>query len=173
MITDIFPALALALEPSAPGVMKRPPRDPNEPLVTPAFGGLIAWQGMLLAGVTLGAFYIGMQWYGTEGSGLRHAVTIAFMSLALAQVFHAFNARSRTRSAISGLFTNRWLWGAVLVCVLLQIAAVYVPLLQRALGTVPPSGRDWGLIGAAALAPVFVVEIVKAIGRRRSTGRIS
>ena len=72
----------------------------------------IGWQGLLLAGVTLLAFYIGMRWYGTEGVGLRHAVTIAFMTLTFANVFHTFNARSQTRSAFTAsLFKNGWLWG--------------------------------------------------------------
>ena len=57
LITDIFPAFALALEPSAPDVMKRPPRDPQESLLTRRFVGLIVWQGLLLAGVTLLAFW--------------------------------------------------------------------------------------------------------------------
>ena len=114
MITDVFPALALALEPSAPDVMKRPPRDPKESLLTRGSSWLIVWQGLLLAGVTLLAFVVGMHWHGTEGEGLRQATTMAFMTLALAQVFHAFNARSQARSAFtSRLFTNGWLWAAV------------------------------------------------------------
>jgi len=166
MITDIFPALALALEPSAPDVMKRQPRDPKESLLPPRFVGLIVWQGLLLAGVTLLAFYIGMRWYGTEGEGLRHAVTLAFMTLALAQVLHAFNARSQRRSAFDArLFTNRWLWGAVLVCVLLQVAAVYLPFLQTALRTVPLTTSDWGVIATCSLSPIAVVELVKVIQR--------
>ncbi len=166
MITDIFPALALALEPSAPGLMQRPPRDPKESLLPPRFIGLIVWQGMLLAGVTLLAFFLGMRWYGTEGEGLRHAVTLAFMTLALAQVFHAFNARSLHRSAFDArVFTNGWLWGAVVVCLLLQVAAVYVPFLQTVLQTVPLSGRDWGVIAACSLLPVAIVELVKLVQR--------
>jgi len=166
MITDIFPALALALEPSAPDMMKRQPRDPKESLLPPRFIGLIVWQGLLLAGVTLLAFFIGMRWYGTEGDGLRHAVTLAFMTLALAQVFHAFNARSQRRSAFDArLFTNGWLWGAVLVCLLLQVAAVYVPFLQTVLHTVPLTATDWGVIAACSLLPVAVVELVKVIQR--------
>jgi len=162
MITDIFPALALALEPSAPNMMKRAPRDPKEALLNPHFVGLVAWQGGLLAATTLVAFMVGMRWYGTEGMGLRHAVTMTFMTLALAQVFHAFNARSQQRSAFDDrLFTNRWLWGAVLACLLLQVAAVYVPLLQAVLLTVPPSGTDWLVIAGCSLAPVAVIEIVK------------
>lgn len=166
LITDIFPAMALALEPSAPDVMKRPPRDPQKPLMTPAFGWLIVWQGLLLAGCTLAAFAVGLHWYGTQGEGLQHAVTIAFMTLALAQVAHAFSARSQTRSAFSmRLFTNGWLWGATLICVLLQLAAVYVPALRAVLRTVPLDAGDWGLVALGLLAPVVVIELVKAIQR--------
>jgi Ca2+-transporting ATPase len=171
LVTDIFPALALALEPSAPDVMKQPPRDPNEPLMTTRFGWLIVWQGLLLSGCTLVAFALGMRWYGSEGEGLKHAVTIAFMTLALAQVFHAFNARSRRGSALtSRLFTNGWLWGATLICVLLQLAAVYVPVLRDVLHTVPLTPPDWGLIAAGSLTPVAVVELVKLVQRLGGSG---
>ena len=166
LITDIFPAFALALEPSAPDVMKRPPRDPEESLLPPRFLGLIAWQGVLLAGVTLLAFFVGMRWYGTEGEGLRSATTMAFMTLALAQVFHSFNARSQKRSVFTGrLFTNLWLWAAVGVCLILQVAAVSVPVLQQVLHTVPPTASDWGVIAACSLTPVAVVELVKVVQR--------
>jgi Ca2+-transporting ATPase len=168
LVTDIFPAMALALEPSAPDVMKRPPRSPQEPLMTPRFGWLIVWQGLLLGGCALGTFAMGMRWYGSEGQGLSRAVTICFMTLALAQVFHAFNARSRTGSAFtSRLFTNGWLWGATLICVLLQLAAVYVPFLRAVLRTELLGGADWGLIGLGSLIPVAVVEAVKLATRLR------
>ena len=166
LITDIFPAFALALEPSAPDVMNRPPRDPQESLLTPRFVGLIVWQGVLLTGVTLFAFGVGMHWHGTEGEGLRQATTMAFMTLALAQVFHAFNARSQRRSAFtSRLFTNGWLWAATGICLILQVAAVYLPLLQKVLHTVPPTVSDWGVITACSLLPIVVVELVKVIQR--------
>jgi len=166
LITDIFPAFALALEPSAPDVMKRPPRDPQESLLTLRFIGLIVREGLLLTGVTLFAFGVGMHWHGTEGEGLRQSTTMAFMTLALAQVFHAFNARSQRQSAFtSRLFTNGWLWTAGGICLVLQAAAVYVPLLQKVLHTVPPSVSDWGVIAACSLMPLAVVEIVKVIQR--------
>ena len=164
IITDVFPALALALEPSAPNVMKHKPRDPRERLLNRAFAGLIIWQGLLLAGVTLAAFAVGMAWYGDEGVGLRHAVTISFMTLALAQIFHAFNARSQMQSALNKrLFTNRWLWGAIVMCVLLQIAAVYVPLLQTVLRTVPLTLADWSLVLGFSVLPVLIVEAIKLV----------
>ena len=166
IVTDIFPAMALALEPSRPGVMRRPPRDPKERLLNRRFGGLIAWQGGLLAAVTLSAFAIGMAWYGT-GEGLRHAVTLSFMTLALAQVLHAFSVRSTTQSIFTRrFFGNLWLLAAVTVCVLLQLAAVYVPVLQRALQTVPLTGTEWLLVAALSLLPLVVIEVVKLVDRR-------
>ena len=170
LVTDIFPAMALALEPSAPDVMRRPPRDPNEPLMTSRFGWMIIWQGLLLGGCALAAFAIGMRWYGDEGLGLRHAVTIAFMTLALAQVFQAFNARSKTWSAFTALlFTNGWLWAATLLCILLQVAAVTMPFLQTILHTVSLTAADWVLVALWSLAPVAVVECVKVAERLRKS----
>lgn len=166
LITDVFPAFALALEPSAPDVMKRPPRDPKESLLPPRFVMLIVLQGMLLAAVTLLAFDIGLRWYGDEGEGLRHAKTMAFMTLAFAQIFHAFNARSRRRSIFTRrLFTNPWLWAAVVVCVGLQLAAVHLPLLQRILQTSVLATQAWGVILGCSLVPIVVVELAKAVSR--------
>ncbi len=162
LVTDIFPAMALALEPSAPDVMTRPPRDPDKPLMSRDFAWLIAWQGMLLSGCTLAAFGIAMRWYGSDGPGLQHAITIAFMTLALSQTFHAFNARSRVRSAFSGqVFANAWLWGATVLCIALQIAAVSFEPLRQLLRTVPLTLTDWTLVVGFSLAPVLVVELVK------------
>ena len=171
MITDVFPAMALALEASNPEAMTRAPRDPREPLVTRRFVGLIAWQGLLLSGMTLLAFWVGMRWYGVENDGLRHAVTLAFMTLAMAQVFHAFNARSQRRSAFTArLFTNGWLWAAVAGTSLLQVAAVYTPFFQGILHTVPLTATDWVLVLGCSLAPVGVVELVKLGQRAASLG---
>lgn len=169
LITDIFPAFALALEPSAPDVMKRPPRDPKESLLSPGFIVLVVWQGLLLTAVTLTTFWLGMHWYGTSPEGLRRATTMAFMTLALSQVFHAFNSRSQRRSIFtSRLFTNGWLWAAVGICLILQVAAVYLPPLQIALRTVPLKASEWGVIGVCSLMPVAVVEIVKWFQRFRT-----
>lgn len=167
LVTDIFPALALALEPSAPDIMRQPPRAPDAPLLTVRFGWLIVWQGLMLSACTLAAFQVGMWWYGSTGDGLQHAITITFMTLALAQTFHAFNARSRTRSAFSvQLASNRWLWGSTVLCVLLQIAAVQSTVLQQVLHTVPLTTSDWLLVAGAAIVPVLVVEAVKFVSRK-------
>jgi Ca2+-transporting ATPase len=87
---------------------------------------------------------------------------MAFVTLALAQVVHTFNARSQHASALTGrLFTNEWLWSAVVGCVFLQVSTVYVPFLQSVLHTVALVPLDWMVIAGCALSPVAVVEVVK------------
>jgi P-type Ca2+ transporter type 2C len=87
---------------------------------------------------------------------------MAFVTIALAQTVHAFNTRSQVESMFNKrFFSNPWLWSATLVCVLLQIAAIYVPLLQTVLHTAIPTAGDWMVIGLCSIAPVLVVEITK------------
>ena len=96
---------------------------------------------------------------------------MAFMTLALSQVFHVFNARSQSRSAFTDrLFTNGWLWGAIAICLVLQMTAVYVPLLQRVLHTVSLTIVELGVIAACSLFPIAVVELVK-VAQRFARGR--
>jgi Ca2+-transporting ATPase len=97
---------------------------------------------------------------------------MAFSAMASAQAVHAFSARSERRSALSGgVFANRWLWGAVSVCLLLQLAAVYAPPLQAALHTVPLAAADWAVVAGCALIPVAGVEAVKALAGRPAVRR--
>jgi Ca2+-transporting ATPase len=167
LVTDLFPALALAMEPAAEDVMQRPPRDPRLPLMTRSFAWLIVWQGVLLAACTLLAFRVALRWYGDTGTGLQHSATVAFMTLAMVQVAHTLNARSRTKSLFSrSIFSNRWLLAAIVFTVLLQLTTVYLPPLRQVLQTVPLNSRDWQLILACTLIPLVVVEIVKLIGNR-------
>jgi P-type Ca2+ transporter type 2C len=166
MVTDLFPALALAMEPAGDAVMLQPPRDPRAPLMTRSFAWLIAWQGVVLAACTLVSFRVGLQWYGDTGAGLAHAVTIAFMTLSMVQIAHTLNARSRTHSLFSsGLFKNRWLLAAIGFSVLVQLLTVHVPFLRNLLDTVPLVLRDWELILACTVVPLIVVEVVKLIAR--------
>lgn len=101
-----------------------------------------------------------------EGTGLQHAVTMGFTALTVAQVFHAVNARSQRQSAFARPFANAWLWAALLVCLILQIAAVYWPLLHIVLRTVPLTAVDLVVVVACSLAPVAMIEVVKLVQRR-------
>ena len=165
IVTDVFPALSLAMEPAEPDVMDRPPRDPKSSLVGREVVRSIFGYGMLITGATIAAYFIGRSLHGEPAEGeLNPAVTLSFMTIALAQLFHVFNSR-KERGPLRGRewFANRWVFGAVALTVALQLAAVYVPLLQRALKTVPPTGGDWLVILGCAAAPLLVGQVVRRV----------
>ena len=162
LVTDVFPALALAVEPAAPGVMRRPPRPPNSSLLSRDLVVLIGWQAVMLAAITLSIYAWAIGSYG-EGA---HARTMALIAIVGVQLGHVFNCRSRTRSAFEGLFRNPFLWIAAAIVITLQLMAVYVTPLARVLNTSRLTSSDW-LIGAAAvIAPIILVEATKLITRR-------
>ena len=101
-----------------------------------------------------------------EGSGnMRYAQTMAFTTLMLFQLFNVFNARSDEQSAFSGLFHNRWLWGAILLSLVLQVAVIYIPFLQQAFSTVSLSFGDWLRCAAVASSVLWLRELSKLITR--------
>ena len=102
-----------------------------------------------------------------EGSGtMRYAQTMAFTTLVFFSLFTVFNARSDERSAFVGLFSNPWLWGAVLVSLVLQAAVVYLPFLQQAFSTVGLSVGDWLRCAAVASSVLWLRELSKLVVRR-------
>ena len=164
LVTDVFPAFALAVEPSTKQTMSRRPRSPEESFLSARFMLLIAWQGALLAGITLAAYVWALNLYG-EG---RHARTVALLSLVGVQIGHLFNCRSRTRSVFSGFFSNPFIFVSTGIVIALQLLAIFNTSLARLLDLEPPTGRDWIVVVLSIIAPIFVVEIMKAIGRRSS-----
>jgi P-type Ca2+ transporter type 2C len=170
LIVDVISATSLALEPSAPDIMNQPPRDPNEPILSGRTAATIFGHGSLLAISTLTVFFVALG--NAEQADAALPMTLAFMTLALAQVFHAFGARSRQRSIFTRwVLANRWVWGAVGLCIALQLLAVALPPLRRVLHTVPLSLADWGLVLAGAVAPVLAIELsklVRRLGRKRA-----
>ncbi len=104
-----------------------------------------------------------------QGSGtLRYAQTTAFTILMLFQLFNVFNARSDETSAFRGLFTNAWLWGAVGLSLLLQVAVIYTPFLQNAFSTTPLSGMDWLRCTVVASSVLWLRELGKSVTRAKS-----
>lgn len=161
LITDIFPAFALALEPPGQDTMRRRPRPRDESFLSLGFMILIFWQGAMLAGVALGAYTWGLYEYG-EGA---HARTIALLGLVAVQLGHLLNCRSRTRSAFDGFFGNPFIFVSMAIVVTLQLLAVYIPYLRETLGLEIPNMQDWIVILIAAVLPVLIVEGSKAIRR--------
>jgi len=163
LVTDVFPALALAVEPAAPGVMQRPPRSPKSSLLSRELFVLIAWQAVLLAAITLSIYAWALNAYG-EGP---HARTVALMSIIGVQMGHVFNCRSRSRSAFEGLFRNPFIWVATAIVIALQLIAIYVEPFARVLNTTRLTPTDWLIACGAVIAPILFVEATKVIARRR------
>ncbi len=128
LVTDALPAMALGVEPPEPNVMQRPPRPPNEPVITGRGGLRLLYHGSLNAAVTAIAFFVVYQ--GRE-ENLAAARTAAFCTLAFAQLLFSLACRSErfTLPQLS-FFTNRWLWGAIAVSMSMQLTIVAVPFLR-------------------------------------------
>jgi Ca2+-transporting ATPase len=164
LVTDGPPALALGMDPPDERLMQQPPRPAREGVLTARMWRGIVGVGFVMAAGTLLVLDACLPGGAIEGHGtLAYAQTMAFTTLVLFQMFNVFNARSDVRSAFAGLFSNRWLWGATLLSLLLQTAVVYVPALQRAFGTVPLSLTDWGKCVIAASSVLWVREAAKLV----------
>jgi Ca2+-transporting ATPase len=162
LVTDVFPALALAVDPPSPAVMKQRPRDPSASLLSKDLLILIGWQAMMMALLALTAYVWALRMYGPGA----HARTVALFAIIGAQLGHMFNCRSRTRSALDGLFRNPFIWAATLIVILLQFLAIYFSPLAIVLGTTRLAEIDWIVIGFCVVTPVIVVEISKATAKR-------
>ena len=158
LVTDTFPALALALEPAEPGVMQRPPHDPKAALLSRAMIGSITFYAALITVATLGAFV----WARTSSESATHAVTMSFLTLSLAQIFHLGNARSsHAVLSVRAIVKNRYALGAVALTLLLQVLALHFVPLARVLGTQPLSGREWLVALGFALMPAVIGQGIK------------
>jgi Ca2+-transporting ATPase len=169
LVTDGAPALALGLDPADEGLMRQPPRPAGEGVVTPRMWRGIVFVGIIMAAGTLLVLDAALPGGVIEGTGdLRYAQTMAFTTLVLFQIVNIINARSDERSAFEHLFTNRWLWIAIAVSLALQAAVLYVPVLQRAFGTVGLTVADWIRCTVVASSVLWLREATKlAAGARR------
>jgi Ca2+-transporting ATPase len=166
LVTDGAPALALGVDPAEAGVMRTPPRPRSEGVITREMWLGIFGVGTVMAAGTLLIFDASMPGGLIAGTGnLRYAQTMAFTTLVLAQLFNVFNARSDTRSAFVGLFANWWLWAAVALSMVLQVAVTYVPVLQRAFSTVALNEMDWLRSVAVASTVLWARELDKFLRR--------
>ncbi|HEX8137044.1 MAG TPA: cation-transporting P-type ATPase [Pyrinomonadaceae bacterium] len=166
LVTDIFPAMALAVEPASPEIMRQRPRSPQRALLSSSFLMLIGWQAVMLAALALGAYVWALRSYGAGA----HSRTVALLALVGVQLGHMFNCRSRTRSFVDHLFSNPFIWIAALMLLALQLLALYFPPLALVLNTSRPTRADWLVLCACTLAPVMIVEVVKIYFRRQGEG---
>ena len=165
LLTDSLPAIAIGMEPARSGLLHRKPRDPKAPILSKGLLGRIGLQGLLIAIVTMAAFYLGYQ-----GGDAALASTMAFATLTLARLFHGFNCRGAEPIFRLKFSTNPYSVWAFLAGVVLLLAVLIVPGLQG-LFQVSPSfalGQLAQCLGLAIL-PTVIIQIVKA-GKTRQAG---
>ncbi len=166
LITDSGPALAMGVDPETDDVMARPPRRPDERAIDARMWRGVVEIGLAMAVVTLLTIDLYLPGGLIEGSqDLDTARTAGFTVLVFAQLFNCFNARSETTSAFHQLFVNRWLWGAIALSALLQVAVVHVGLLNLAFGTVPLTLEQWAVCVAMGSVVLWFSELRKWILR--------
>ncbi|MBX3272910.1 MAG: calcium-translocating P-type ATPase, SERCA-type [Sandaracinaceae bacterium] len=176
LVTNGLPALALGVDPPDPSQMEERPRRPDE--------GIVGWRdffGMLLVGSVMGGAALGVMWLPDvapamfEGVGRAEALArcraMAFTVLALSPLFHAFNCRSRLRSALARPFENRALWLAIAVSAAVHSVTIVVPGLHDVFRTHLFSAAEWGVVLALAFLPVPVFEVAKLIARATRQSR--
>jgi Ca2+-transporting ATPase len=173
LVSDGAPALALGVDPADEGVMSKPPRRRGEGAITGQMWVGIGFVGAIMAAGTLLVLDASLPGGLIEGSGtMRYAQTMAFTTLLFFSLFTVFNARSDDRSAFIGMFSNTWLWRAILLSLALQVAVVYVPFLQQAFSTVSLSAGDWVRCAAVASSVLWLRELskvaIRAAGRREA-----
>ena len=168
LLTDTGPALAMGVDRPPDDVMSRPPRRLTDRVIDAEMQVGVVFVGLVMAVATLVALDIGLPGGIFDGvDSLTEARTMAFTTLVLAQLFNCFNARSDRVSAFHDLFTNRFLWGAVGLSLVLQLAVVYLPFLNEAFDTTPLDATDWVLCASLASSVLWADELRKAAGRRR------
>ena len=169
LITDCFPALALGLEKAEPDTMKRPPRSSSDGIFSGGMAGDIAYQGILITVITLVSYIIGHSMevgHFAIPHGVSHdGMTMAFLTMSMCEIFHAFNMRSQRKSVFK-LGHNIVLWMAMLGYVALTTIVLEVPAVANAFGFTPVSWNEYAIAIGLAVLIVPIVETVKAFQRK-------
>ncbi len=166
LITDSGPALAMGVDPQTEDLMARPPRKPTERAIDARMWWGVIEIGLVMALATLLTIDLYLPGGLIEGThSLDSARTAGFTVLVFAQLFNCFNARSETTTAFRHLFVNPWLWGAIALSVLLQVAVVHLGFLNIAFGTVALSLDQWAVCVAMGSVVLWFGELRKAVLR--------
>lgn len=173
LITDTFPALALGMEKGEPDLMKRKPRNPSDGIFAGGMGFDVAYQGILVSIVTLAAYFIGhfMEAGVWEITNSPDGITMAFLTMSMAEIFHSYNMRSRTGSIFTLKHHNFYIFGAMVASLLLTSAVIYIPFLSNAFQFEHISLEEYVVSLALAFSVIPIVEIVKAIQRAAAKRR--
>jgi Ca2+-transporting ATPase len=161
IISDVFPALALGLGEGSENVMKFPPRNPKEPILTFTHWFAIFGYGVLIAVTVLLAFAAAVIWLKMDHT---RAVTVSFLTLAFARLWHIFNMReSGTNFLRNEIVINKFVWMAIVLCTVLLLAAVYTPGISDVLKLTGPDLKQWMLILGGSLVPFAVGQVLKSV----------
>ena len=170
LVTDCFPALALGMEKAEPGIMKRKPRPAKAGIFAGGMGVDIAYQGLMISALTIASYFIGhfMEsglWEITESAD---GMTMAFLTMSMAEIFHSFNMRSQRGSLISLKSTNVLLNGAAIASLVLTTAVCEIPLLANAFGFTSVELPEYLVAIALAFLTIPLVELVKWVQRKKN-----
>ena len=167
LITDSLPAMALGMEDAEPDVMQRPPRNPKDSIFAGGLGSDVAYQGVLVSVLTIAAYFIGhyMEAGVWEIKNSPDGMTMAFITMAMAEIFHSFNMRAPRKSIFTLPTHNLWLYGAMLLALALTTALIYVPPLAAAFGLTMISFKEYAVAMGLAVLVIPIVEIVKCFQR--------
>jgi len=161
LVTDVFPALALGVGPGRHEIMKDKPRMSSERIVTRSHWIAIGLYGAIMALAVLAAMAFALRYLEFDR---ERAVTVAFCTLALAQLWHVFNMRGNVRRIFNNEITrNIWIWAALALCLVLILGAVYTPILSQVLQLSDPGIAGWWVIVTSSLIPLIVAPAVKYI----------
>jgi len=161
LITDTLPAVALGMEHAQQGIMERPPRGQNEGVFSEGLGLNIIYQGVLIALLTLAAYFIVDIWDGPEV-----AMTAAFFTLSMCEVFQAFTMRSLTQNIFKLKTRNSVLWGALAISLVLTLLIIYVPVLADIFSLHPLTLPELAVSLVLAVSVIPIIEVVKAVQRK-------
>jgi len=169
LITDCFPALSLGMEKSEADVMKREPRKSGDGIFSNGMGFDIAFQGIVVTLITLLSFFIGDymetgKWFVLGNS--EDGTTMAFLTLSLVEMFHSFNMRSRRGSIFTMKTQNVWLWGSLILSLILTITVIYVPFLAEIFEFTSIDFKEFAIAVGLAISIIPIMEIVKFIQRK-------
>ena len=169
LVTDTLPAIALGVEPTEKNIMQKQPRGRNSNFFSGGVFSSIIYQGLLEGGITLFVYWLAITYPVHANDALAHAdaLTMAFITLGLIQLFHAFNSKSIHESLFTvGLFRNKFFNWAILIAFALLAMTVVVPGFNSLFHVTPLDAYQWGIIIIASLSMVVIVEIVKFFQRR-------
>ena len=173
LITDTFPALALGMEKSEPDIMRRPPRNSKDGIFAGGLGFDAVYQGIMVSIITLVSYFIGhfMEAGVWEFTNSEDGMTMAFLTMSMAEIFHSFNMRSQRKSVFTLKTHNKSLWLAMLGSLVLTTAVIFIPGVNTAFGFASISIAEYLVAMALAFSVIPIVEIVKAIQRAVSKGK--